>query len=435
MSRTGRESRVAVETAEEVTTAGAVHTHEGCGCAHCARDGHRSAVAAFAAMRDRLAVGEGLPAALAHSPGASRQWVSDELARAARTVVDSGRADHLAWRGAVWRRTVYVVWAAFAVVLTGQLATAIGAGWSAARTAGLVAAALAAVLLTLAAWLHRSRGGPLAPLVGEDNRLSTSRAVAAAWVLLGVFAVLVLAVELAVDPGHRTELTDGLAVDRAPGLLTVAALSCAAVVLAQLVVTARVRSQRLQKIRAARPRAADLLTDDAGRGSFADVQYVLVNAAAMVFAAVRLAREPQRLPDLPWALTLLAALSTATYLAGKYADGGRPRVLSVIRVRPEDGSFGDLDAPIRTGDDIEIRGNGFVPTGAQEADQLAGTVVRIGAVHVHVPLVPVAGGFTNPTDTVLTVPVPVDVEPGRVEVQVVTAAGAETNRYPIDVLD
>ena len=51
------------------------------------------------------------------------------------------------------------------------------------------------------------------------------------------------------------------------------------------------------------------------------------------------------------------------------------------------------------------------------------------------PLVPVPGGFTNPTDAVLTVPVPVDVEPGRVEVQVVTAAGVETNRCTVDVMD
>ena len=62
-------------------------------------------------------------------------------------------------------------------------------------------------------------------------------------------------------------------------------------------------------------------------------------------------------------------------------------------------------------------------------------VVRIGPVNVHVPLVPVRGGFSNPTDTVLTVPVPADVEPGRVEVQVVTAAGVETGRYAIDVTD
>ena len=50
-------------------------------------------------------------------------------------------------------------------------------------------------------------------------------------------------------------------------------------------------------------------------------------------------------------------------------------------------------------------------------------------------LVPVTGGFDNPTDTLLTVPVPADVEPGHVEVQVVTAAGVETNRVTIEVLD
>jgi uncharacterized protein (DUF2126 family) len=103
----------------------------------------------------------------------------------------------------------------------------------------------------------------------------------------------------------------------------------------------------------------------------------------------------------------------------------------VVRAR----EAGDLDAPIRTGDDIEIRGAGFVPPGAGAPDRLARMVVRIGPVHVHVPMVPVTGGFANPTDTVLTVPVPVEVEPGVVEVQVVTASGAESNRVAIDVTD
>jgi hypothetical protein len=197
------------------------------------------------------------------------------------------------------------------------------------------------------------------------------------------------------------------------------------------VVGLRILGQRLQKVRADRPRAADLLTDDAGRGAFADIQYVMISTVAVLFAAVRLARRPDQLPDLPWGLAVVVLVSAATYLAGKYAEGGRPVILSVVRAR----EAGDLDAPIRTGDDIEIRGAGFVPPGAQGAARLSRMVVRIGAVNVHVPLVPVAGGFGNPTDAVLTVPVPADVEPGRVEVQVVTAAGVETNRYAIDVTD
>jgi hypothetical protein len=414
---------------------GAAHTG-GCTCGDCphgAREGHRRAVAAFLARRDELASGQGLPAAVAHSASASRQWVSDELTQSADLVAERGRVDGEAWLGRLWRRTAYAVWGAVLTLLIVQALTAIGAGWTAARTAGLLAALVVAAGLTGAGYLHRARGGALAPVVGEDNRLSTSRAMAAGWVLFVVYAVLVLVGQLAAASAHgkRDDLIAGLELARGAGVVTVVAVVCAIAVLVRRVVGLRVLGQRLQKVRADRPRAADLLTDDSGRGSFADIQYVVIGAVALVFAVVRLARRPEQLPDLPWGLALLVLVSAATYLAGKYAEGGRPVILSVVRSR----EAGDLDAPIRTGDDIEIRGAGFVPPGAQSADRLSRMVVRIGAVHVHVPLVPVPGGFSNPTDAVLTVPVPVDVEPGRVEVQVVTAAGVETNRCQIEVTD
>ncbi|MEV7421263.1 hypothetical protein [Streptomyces sp. NPDC091212] len=403
------------------------------GCPHGAREGHRRAVAAFLLKRDELAAGQGLPGAVAHSVGASRQWVSDELTECARAVADRGREAGDAWLHSVWRHTLLVVWGGVLVLALAQAITAIGVGWSVARTAGLGAALVVAALLTVAARLHRARGGLLAPLVGEDNRLSTSRTVASAWVSLVVFAVLVLALQLAGASGHdrRDALIAGLDLARGAGMVTVLAVVCAIAVVVRRVVSDRVLAQRLQKVRAERPRLADLLCDDGGRGSFTDVQYVLVNGVAVLFAAVRLARRPEQLPDLPWSLALLVVVSAATYFAGKYAEGGRPVILSVVRVR----EAGDLDAPVRTGDDIEIRGAGFVPPGAATPDRLARMVVRIGAVHVHVPLVPVPGGFANPADNCLTVPVPVEVEPGAVEVQVVTAAGVETNRVIVEVLD
>jgi hypothetical protein len=427
----------ASDTRSDTPSAGLSERHSTrctCGdCPHGARAGHRHALSEFRRRRDELATGSGLPAALAHSPGDSRQWVSDELTRAARTVAERAREEGAVRLLSLWRHTVIVVWAAVGALLLGQLLTAISMGWSVARTAMLIAAVVAAALVSVSAYLHRARGGALAPLIGEDNRLSTSRAVAAAWVLLAVYDVLVLAFELAALPtqSERRSLLAGLELSKGAGLLTVLALSCAIAVFVRRTVTVRVQQQRLQKVRADRPRASDLLTDDAGRGSFCDVQYVLISAVAVVFAAVRLARQPAQLPDLPWSLAVLALVSAATYLAGKYAEGGRPVVLSIVRAR----EVGDLHAPIRTGDDIEIRGAGFVPPGADEPDRLARMVVRVGAVHVPVPLIPVTGGFANPADAALTVPVPVEVEPGRVEVQVVTAAGVETNRYPIDVAD
>ncbi|MFE7167333.1 hypothetical protein [Streptomyces sp. NPDC057616] len=414
---------------------GGVHAG-GCTCGDCphgARAGHRRAVAEFLLLRDGFAAGEGLPAAVAHSASASRQWVSEELRQSAELVAERGRAEGEAWLARLWRWTACTVWALVVALLLVQTLTAIGAGWTAARTAGLVAALVTGVALTAASWFHRARGGVLAPVIGEDNRLSTSRTVAAAWVLFAGYAVLVLAGRLAMASSHaeRDALIAGLDLARGAGIVTVLAVICGVAVLVRRVVGLRVLGQRLQKVRADRPRSADLLTDDAGRGTFADIQYVVISAVALVFAAVRLARRPDQLPDLPWGLAVLVLVSAATYVAGKYAEGGRPVILSVVRAR----EAGDLDAPIRTGDDIEIRGAGFVPPGAQGADRLTRMVVRIGAVNVHVPLVPVSGGFSNPTDAVLTVPVPVDVEPGRVEVQVVTAAGVETHQYAIDVTD
>ncbi|HLL32371.1 MAG TPA: hypothetical protein VK545_00450 [Streptomyces sp.] len=345
--------------AEPGTYGGVVHAG-GCTCGDCphgAREGHRRAVAAFLLRRDEFAAGQGLPAAVAHSPSATRQWVSDELTQSAQLVAERSRAEGGAWLARLWRRTAITAWALVLALLLVQALTAIGAGWTAARTAGLLAALVVAAALTAASFFHRARGGALAPVIGEDNRLSTSRAVAAAWVLFLAYAVLVLAGQLAAASDHdeRDELIAGL----------------------------------------------------------------------------ELARRPDQLPDLPWGLAAVVLISAATYLAGKYSEGGRPVILSVVRAR----EAGDLDAPIRTGEDIEIRGAGFVPPGAQGADRLSRMAVRIGAVHVHVPLVPVTGGFSNPTDTLLTVPVPVDVEPGRVTVQVVTAAGVETNPYVIEVTE
>ncbi|MDV5147838.1 hypothetical protein R1T08_27625 [Streptomyces sp. SBC-4] len=412
-------STVAVQEARQYGE----HATACAGCAHCGKAGHRRAVAAFLARRDELAAGHGVPAAVAHSPVAARQWVSDELAQSARAVAVRGREAGAAWRDRVRSGGIGAVWGAVLALLLGQALTAIGDGWTGARTAGLCTALVFAVLLSAAAHAHRARGGLLAPLIGEDNRLSTTRAVAAAWLLLLGFTLLFLAF---LRPGPAA-----FGLSRGAGLLTVFALVSAVTVTARLVVSVRIAAGRLQKVRADRPRAADLLCDDSGRAGLADVQYLLVSCAVLALTAVGLARDPGRLPEVPWSLVLLLAVSAAWHLATKCTEGVRPTIHSVVRSR----EAGDLDAPIRTGDDIEIRGCGFVPPGAAAPDPLTRLVVRIGAVHAHVPLVPVPGGFANPTDGSLTVPLPADVEPGRVEVSVVTAAGIETNRVTIDVVD
>ncbi|MFE0645272.1 hypothetical protein ACFW2Y_27230 [Streptomyces sp. NPDC058877] len=394
------------------------------GCAHCGQTGHRRAVAAFLARRDELAIGHGVPAAVAHSPVAARQWVSDELGQSARAVGLRGREAGLAWLDRVRRGGLGAVWGAVLALLLGQALTAVDGGWTGARTAGLCAALLLGIVLSVAAQAHRARGGLLAPLVGEDNRLSTTRAAAAGWLLFLVYVLLFLAFR-----SPSTSSAFGLA--RGAGLLTVLALVASVSVTARLVVARGIAAGRLQKVRADRPRAADLICDDSGRAALVDVQYLVVSGAVLALAAVGLVRAPARLPEVPWSLVLLVGVSAVWHVAAKCTEGVRPTIHSVVRSR----EAGDLDAPVRTGDDIEIRGCGFVPPGAGAPDPLTRLVVRIGPVHAHVPLVPVPGGFANPTDAALTVPLPADVEPGRVEVSVITAAGVETNRVVIEVVD
>jgi hypothetical protein len=139
-----------------------------CGdCPHGAREGHRRAVAAFLAKRDAFAAGRGLPAAVEHSAGASRQWVSDELTQSARALADRSRAAGEAWLRGVWLASLFGVWGAVIVLLLVAALTAVGTGWTDARTAGVLAAFVMALLLTVAARLHRARGGLMAPLIGE----------------------------------------------------------------------------------------------------------------------------------------------------------------------------------------------------------------------------------------------------------------------------
>ncbi|NEB67233.1 hypothetical protein G3I39_09245, partial [Streptomyces fulvissimus] len=78
---------------------------------------------------------------------------------------------------------------------------------------------------------------------GEDNRLSTSRAVAALWVLLTAYAVLVLAGRLAFASGaeERDTLIAGLDLARGAGLVTVLAVTCAVAVVVRRVVAVRVQ--------------------------------------------------------------------------------------------------------------------------------------------------------------------------------------------------
>ncbi|WP_130796270.1 hypothetical protein [Streptomyces otsuchiensis] len=422
-------------TAETPAAGETRHHAQGCvceACPHGARHRHRRAATAFARRRDELAAGVGVPDSLARSPEAARQWISDELTIAARELAALGRTAGAARLATAARRTVIAAWTVVGVLVALAQLLAPGGGWSLSTTAGLLAGVAVAAVLTLA-WRVFRPATMFAPLVGDDGRFCTARAVAAAWLLLSGYAALLLSATLAgaAGPQARRELAEGLTLANGAGLLVSVGIALAAAGWVRLTVSRRVRRFAMQKVRADRPRPADLVGDDDGVVGFAPVAYLVASAAALSFAAAGLIRTPSELPPVPWPLVALFALAAAAHVAGAYTDGARPVILSVVRAREPGGPH----APVRPGDDIEIRGSGFVPPGARRPARLAETVVRVGNVYAPVPLIPVEGGFSNPSEDRLVVALPAEVEPGRTEIRVITAAGTESGRYTITVAD
>ncbi|MDI2126806.1 hypothetical protein [Yinghuangia seranimata] len=400
---------------------------------HCViREEYRRARADFDDARRALARREGVPTVVAPSEPATRQWIDDELRGRSKDLAAKRRAHGRAALRLLGTRTLSAVWAAVVVLLLVQALTAIGTGWTVTRTAALVAAVVTVVALSALAYWTRTGAGMYAPVRGLDGRLSTSKAVAGLWAVALTYTFVFFAVRLAAasDGGDRSDLLDNLGSVSAEMLLLVGAPLFAAV-LVRRVVGDKVTRRVLQKPYSDRARLLDLVTEDTGRSALADAQYLLVNLVAAGFVVVELARDPNGLPDIPATLVALAVVSAVVYLVAKLVENNRPVILSVVRVHVP----GNLDTALRQGDDIEIRGTNLVGAGGREPDQLARVVVRFGAVHVYAPLVPTETGFANPCDAVVVVPIPVDVDPGRVELCVVTASGVESNPYEIEVAE
>ncbi|WTW97013.1 hypothetical protein OG216_28265 [Streptomycetaceae bacterium NBC_01309] len=400
---------------------------------HCVvREEYRRAHEGFAEARRALARREGVPSVVAPSEPATRQWIDDELRSRSLELAVKRRAHGRAALRLLGNRTVAFLWGTVVVLLVVEALTAIGTGWTVTRTAALSAAVVSTGVLTGVAYWARAGAGLYAPVRGLDGRLSTSKAVAGLWAVALTYTFAFFAVRLAAasDGDDRSDLLDSLGSVSADQIALFAAPLFAAV-LVRRVVGDKVGRRVLQKPHSDRGRLRDLATDDSGRSSLTDAQYVLVNLVAVGFVVVGLARDPGALPDIPATLVALAMVSVAVYVVAKLVENNRPVILSVVRVHVP----GNLDTAVRQGDDIEIRGTNLVAAGAQDPDQLARVVVRFGAVHVYAPLVPTETGFANPCDAVLVVPIPVDVDPGRVELCVVTASGVESNPYEIEIAD
>ncbi|HEY3872056.1 MAG TPA: hypothetical protein VGM10_27095 [Actinocrinis sp.] len=387
----------------------------------------------FAERCREFAQGEGVPAALAHSESGARQWVSDELARRATRLAAAARRENTAWLTLIGRQAVRVALALPVVILLLELATLPFAnGWGAGRTATLIAFIAFAGLFALLSAVHSELGGALCYLTGVDGRLSLPRTLGLMWISALFTALVYFGVEdiAAGSPAERSSIADALSHPNWQYLVMLA-VPVAVSAITGVVAAARMRRRDTAYLPGQRSQLRDLLVEESGFGSLACAVWLPLNLVAVAFLAVGLAKNPYTLPRLPAAVLWLSVAAAVLYCAIKLTEVHRPVLVSVVRVRRS----GEMDGPIRPGDEIEIRGLGFAPRAAAAPDQLARIVVKLGPVHLHVPIIPDAdGAIVNPTDTSLTVPIPYEVEPGAWTVRVVTASGLETTDYPLDIL-
>lgn len=164
-------------------------------------------------------------------------------------------------------------------------------------------------------------------IVGEDNRVSTSKTIPLVWTYTVAAALLsFLIVRWMGHPGAYSKLVhQGLNAQYA--LLIGGPLGAA--ILAKGIVSAQVSSGGTAKPPADNPAPAQLIQNDAGNADLGDLQYVLFNLVALVFFYGEMLRAPQNgMPAIPAVLLGLTSVGAVGYVGKKALTG--PAVISEV---------------------------------------------------------------------------------------------------------
>ena len=319
------------------------------------------------------------------------------------------------------------------------------AGW------GLAAAF---VFLLVVMWamnaFRTDEGGFFAWIIDGHGRLSTSLTQAALWTLLLSSSFIYFFVESAGRGGAFNDALSKSLETLDPVYLLLLGGPFAATVTAGLLVRTKLDADTIQKVDADAPQLKDVVSDDGGNGDLIDAQFFVFNLVAILWFIGSIASHHDELPTIPPALVGLTSLSALTYTASKAAAANAPVIRSITRrpdAPPPGGaaaatSPGALGIGIRPGDQVDIAGLNFVPPGADTEANLAALRVRFGTRTV--PPDPIRASkiegkddvtITSPTDRALVATVPLaglDLTT-TVPVTVVTAAGAESEPFPLTV--
>jgi hypothetical protein len=198
-------------------------------------------------------------------------------------------------------------------------------------------------------------------VVGEDNRVSTSKTTALIWTysVAGALLSFLIARWLGHSAAFHRLTTQGLNAQYA--VLMGGPLGAA--ILAKGIVSSQVSSGSAAKTRADAPTPAQLVQNDAGQADLGDLQYVLFNLIALFFFYGEVLRAPQLgMPTIPDVLVGLTGVSATGFVAKKVLAGPA----GISSVEPEAGPVGEM---------VTIATAGLV----QSADDVHGVSVLFGA--------------------------------------------------------
>jgi hypothetical protein len=198
-------------------------------------------------------------------------------------------------------------------------------------------------------------------VVGDDNRVSTSKTAALVWTytLAATLLSFVIARWLGHSEAFNAIQTQGLNAEYA--VLIGAPLGAA--ILAKGIVSTQVANGSAAKPPATTPSPAQLVQNDSGDADLGDVQYVLFNVVALVFFYGEILRAPQLgIPTIPDVLLGLTSVSAVGFV-GKKALAG-PGGISAVQ---------PMEAVV--GEHVTIATAGII----QAADDLPAITVKFGS--------------------------------------------------------
>lgn len=251
-------------------------------------------------------------------------------------------------------------------------------------------------------------------LVGEDNRVSTSKVIAATWTYFLAAGLLSVIITKWLGHSEAFDATLNAGLEGQYGVLIGGPLG-AAILAKSIVVSQLAKDPGAKPSSPASPAVSQLIANDAGDTDLGDLQYVLFNAVALVFFLGTFLQTPDvgmpRIPDLILGLTSVSAVG---YVGKKVVpaapsgvatgpSGGTTRLLppaAAVSAAPTTPAHATIDlAPLRPAVPAlppirPIGGNGggghptVVPTADYSLVQEAGgpaVYVMIGGAKLHIP--------------------------------------------------